>query len=345
MKTKREIIIDTLNGKKTDVVPYSFDMTKVIIEKLALSYGILPDEVHEHIGDYMKYVYTSYETGFIPERVNGNIRDDFGVVWNNGNETKNMGDWGGIVSSPLKSASLEGYEFPDPAAHGRFDSVVKESQKANGRYVTMHMDGLFDVAWHVRGFEQLMMDFACEEDFVNALLDKALEYNLGLIENTPDCVDGIRFGEDWGQQKGLLMGARLWRKYLKPRLKEMYTAASARGFDVLIHSCGDIIEIFPDLIDMGVKAVNPIQPEVMDIRFIKQEYGKDITLYGGLGCQSTIPSKSINDVLKEAQEHYILLSNSGRYIFGPAGAIPTETKIENVLALVEYVTNGYQTCI
>lgn len=340
--SRRQIVKDTLNGVVTEQVPYSFDMTKVVIEKLAGAYGVKQEEVHETIGDYMKYVYTGPAAGYEINMDDSHYVDEFGVVWNKGEETRNMGDWGGVVSTPLKEPSLEGYQFPDPFAPGRYDPVIQESAKAGDRFVTLHMDGLYDVAWHVRGFEQLMMDFACEEKFVNELLDRSLEYNLGMISAAPDCIDGIRFGEDWGQQKGLLMGGKIWRKFLKPRLKEMYAAAAARGFHVLIHSCGDIAELFPDLIEMGVQAVNPIQPEVMDVAFLKKEYGKDITLYGGLGCQSTIPNMEPEDVLKEAEERLELLSKGGRYIFGPAGAIPTETKLENVLALTEFARNGYK---
>lgn len=335
MSSKRQVIIDTLEGRLTGRLPYSFDLTNVIMEKLADYYHVQPSQVHETIGDYMKYVYVGAADGFSPVTENGLVRDEFGILWKKGENTREIGDWGGIAQPPLKEPTLKGYHFPDPFAAGRFDAAKKESEKANGRFVTLHLDGLFDFAWHLRGFEQLMMDFACEEEFVKELLDRSLEYILDLIQTIPSCVDGIRFGEDWGQQKGLLMGERLWRKFLKPRLKEMYAAAKNRGFHVLIHSCGDIAELFPDLIEMGVEAINPIQPEVMDVSFLKREYGKDVTLYGGMGCQSTIPLLKPEDVVKEAEERKALF-DGGRYIFGPSGAIPTESPIENVVALVEF---------
>ncbi len=340
--TRRQILIDTLNGKQTEKVPYSFDMTGVVVEKLAAHYGVDTSDVHETIGDYMKYVYLADADSFVSDERHPLTKDEFGVVWNVGEDTRDMGDWGGIISSPLTEPTLSGYHFPEPNSPGRFTKVLTESGKAGDRFVTLHMDGLFDIAWHLRGFEQLMMDFAGEEDFVHALLDKALEYNLGLINSAPSCVDGIRFGEDWGQQTGLLMGMKHWESYLFPRLSEMYAAARKRGFHVLIHSCGDIAALFPRLIAMGVEAVNPIQPEVMDVAFLKREYGKDITLYGGLGCQSTIPTGTPDEVLREASERFKLLSDGGRYIFGPSGAIPTEASLENVLTLTEFVRNGYR---
>ena len=168
-----------------------------------------------------------------------------------------------------------------------------------------------------------------------------LEFNLGLIDQIPRFMDGVRFGEDWGQQNGMLMGPSIWRKYLKPRLKIMYGAALKKGLNVFIHSCGDISEIFPDLIDIGVQVVNPVQPEVMDVEALKREYGKDIVLYGGMGCQNTIPKGTVEDVLDEARKRLDILGRDGGYIFGPAGAIPTDAKLENVIALMDFTRKGY----
>jgi uroporphyrinogen decarboxylase len=338
----RERVKRLINRQEVDKIPYSFDLTTVIMNKLSVHYGIDSDKVLHHIGDNLKYVYYSHPSDFQLEKVNeGHYRDEFGVTWDKGEKVQNIGDWGGIISSPLKEPDLAGYKFPDPRKKGRFSGLNEKELLDTNRYIVLSMDGVLDIGWHIRGFENLMMDFASEENFVNELLDKVLEFNLGIIEEIPPFVDGIRFGEDWGQQKGLLMGGKFWRKYLKPRLKIMYEAARKRGFNVLIHTCGDITELFPDIIELGVEVVHPIQPEVMDVAAIKTNYGRDIVLYGGLGCQSTIPLGTVKEVLAEAQERLELLGKYGGYIFGPAGAIPTDAKIENVIALIEYARNCY----
>lgn len=338
----KERVRRTIRRESVDRAPYGFDMTSVIQEKLAAYFGVSPNQIHAYIDDNLQYLYHVPPTGFISETIGtGRYMDEFGVVWDKGDGVRSIGDWGGIIASPLEEPELNGYRFPDPHAPGRFRGFDDVEVIESDRYLVLHMDGLFDLGWHVRGFENLMMDFACEEKAVDELLDKALEFNLGLIEEVPRHVNGIRFGEDWGQQRGLMMGGRIWRRFLKPRLEKMYAAAHARGFDVLIHSCGDITELFPDLIGLGIDVVHPIQPEVMDVALIKREYGKHIVLYGGLGCQSTIPLGTVAEVLSEAKERLKLLGRGGGYIFGPAGAIPTEAKIENVVALVEFARNGY----
>ncbi len=336
--TRKERVRQAIAGIEPDKIPYSFDLTDVIRGKIAGHYGISPWDVQDFIGDCLLYDWAGNASDFVPKLQDGDLYDDeLGVVWNKSDKTHSVGDWGGIVSHPLKEASLKGYRFPDTKKPKYFHRLDAEALRGSGRYTVLSLTGLFDLGWLLRGFEDLLMDFLTEEAFVCELLDHALEYNLGLIAQAPDCFDGIRFGEDWGQQKGLIMGASLWRKYLKPRLRIMYEAAKKRGFHVLIHTCGDIYEIFPDIIDIGVEVVNPIQPEVMDVEKIKREFGKDIVLYGGMGCQSTLPMGSADDVLAEAKRRIEVLGKGGKYIFGPAGAIPTDAKIENVIALIDFL--------
>jgi uroporphyrinogen decarboxylase len=85
--------------------------------------------------------------------------------------------------------------------------------------------------------------------------------------------DGIRFGDDWGAQRGMLMGPNRWRQFLKPRLAKIFDKARRQGLVVMVHSDGDIMEIIPDLIEIGVQILNPIQPESMDIFKIKRLFG------------------------------------------------------------------------
>jgi len=179
-----------------------------------------------------------------------------------------------------------------------------------------------------------------DEGFTCELLDRVLAFNLGVINQTPSAVNGIRFDEDWGLQKGLIMGARIWRKLLKPRLAVMYKAAKDKGIKVFIHSCGDIQELFDDIIELGVEVVHPVQPEAMDIARLHKLYGGIITMYGGLGTQSTLVYGTPQDVVNEAKNRLALFKD-GQYILGPAGAISTDTKTENVAALTDFVRSNY----
>ncbi|HEB32449.1 MAG TPA: hypothetical protein ENI15_16510 [Spirochaetes bacterium] len=184
--------------------------------------------------------------------------------------------------------------------------------------------------------QDLLMGMALgNRGFINKMLDSALEFILGVIEQIPPYIDGVWFLEDWAGQDGLFMGLESWRTFLKPRLKEMYVAAKKKGDLVISHTDGNITELYPDLIELGVDITDPTQPEVMDLEFIKKEYGKDIVLFEGLGCQSTIPLGTPEDVVREARAALKLLGRDGKYLLGPSGSIPTDAPIENVITLIE----------
>lgn len=327
----RDRIIRTIDRKMTDRVPYSFDITSHIKKRL-LEYYSCGDDLHRYIGDDLLYIGYNLPHELLDD---GLYRDEFGIVWNN-SKNDGIGDVGEIAVYPLPKASLKGYRFPEGDDPRRFQLLDETALKTQGRFVVAALTGLFDICWFLRGFENFMMDMAGDAPFAKRLLDKALAYNLGVIAKMPDCVDGVRFGEDWGLQKGLMFGGALWRRLLKPRLKIMYEAARKKGFRVFIHSCGDITELFPDLIGLGVQVINPVQPEAMDLAMLKREYGKDVVLYGGLGSQSTIVYGAPTDVMTEVENRLTLFADGG-YILGPAGALPTDAKLENVITLVDFV--------
>ena len=335
--TDRERIINIINRKQVDRVPYSFDFTSVIADKLCEHYGIQNNDLPGFIGDSMLYLWNiGGGGGLIREGV---YSDEFGVLWDYSGKHRRIGTWGTILQNPLPDASLDGYTFPKGDKPDRFKFLDQIDLENQDRFVIQSITGLFDICWMLRGEENYFMDMAGDIDFAARLMDKALEFNLGVITQIPDCVDGVRFGEDWGMQTGLMFGARLWRELLKPRLKIMYEATRKKGLRVFIHTCGNITELFPDIIELGVDVVHPIQPEAMDIVFLQREYGKDITMYGGVGTQSTLvhatPAQTV-----EAAKNLLQIFKSGGFIIGPAGAISTDAKMNNVIALIDFLKGG-----
>ena len=329
--TSRERVIKTIDRKSVDRVPYSFDLTSIIMEKMAAHYGTLPNKLLEFIRDDLLYVYH----GLDAERFETSTVDEFGVHRDSSDKGRSIGDWGSILEHPLPEPDIEGYNFPNGGDKKRFAHLDTVALKSQDRFVMLSMVGLFDLCWHMRGFENFMMDMAAEEPFADELLDLALKYSLDVVDVIPEGIDGVRVGEDWGLQKGLITGAAAWRRYIKPRLKILYEAIRARGLRLFIHTCGDIRELFPDIIELGVEVVHPIQPETMDIAALQREYGKDISMYGGIGTQSTLIYGSPEDVVSEAKSRLDIFCNGG-YILGPAGAISTDAKMENVLALSNF---------
>ncbi|MGE5406385.1 MAG: uroporphyrinogen decarboxylase family protein, partial [Methanosarcina sp.] len=152
-------------------------------------------------------------------------------------------------------------------------------------------------------------------------------------------IDAFHYGDDWGQQYGLIMGIELWRKFFRPRLRKLYDEVHKAGLPVSIHSCGDISEIIPDLIEMGVNMITPLQAEALDFKYLKKEYGRNLTFWGGVSTQKTFPYGTPADVRAEVRERIKVLGTGGGYIIAPSHELQGDVPLENMLAFIDEVQN------
>ena len=196
---------------------------------------------------------------------------------------------------------------------------------------------LYERAWTLRGMQNLLMDLYDHPDFVHDLLNAILDYNIAQVQKALKYdIDAVYFGDDWGQQHGLQMGAPLWRKFIYPVLKRMYGVVRDAGKYVFIHSCGDVDELFDDLIGIGLNCFNPFQPEVMDVAALMKQYRGRLTFHGGLSTQKTLPYGTVEDVCRET-ERLLELGREGGYIFAPAHDVEGDVPLKNMLAFIEVV--------
>ncbi len=181
----------------------------------------------------------------------------------------------------------------------------------------------------------LMMDFFDHPEFVHELLGTIADYNIAQVKKalTYD-IDAVYFGDDWGQQRGLQMGAALWREFILPQLKRTYGVVREAGKSVIIHSCGDVDELFDDLIAAGLNCFNPFQPEVMDVAALMKQYHGRLAFLGGLSTQKTLPYGTVEDVKRETR--WLLdLGKDGGYLLAPAHDVEGDVPLENMLAFIE----------
>ena len=225
----------------------------------------------------------------------GFVRDDFGVVWDR-TADRDMG----VPAPVLTTPDLSRVQWPTAESCGRLLGVEAfvERTRAAGRFCCFGLAlSLFERAWALRGMEALLIDMLDEPSFVDDLLDRIVEHNLSVMRAVAHLPwDGVWIGDDWGQQRGLIMGRAMWRRFILPRARRMYEFARSQGWIVIIHSCGDIVELLPDLIEAGVQVLNPFQPEVMDLAAVKREYGRDLAFLGGMSVQRTLPFGTPDEV-------------------------------------------------
>ncbi len=202
--------------------------------------------------------------------------------------------------------------------------------------------GLFEISWSLRGFENILMDSVIEPDFYEELLDKLMNLYLAFVDYTCDLpIDAIMFGDDWGDQRGIILGPELWRKFLKPRWAKIYNAVHAKGKYVISHSCGSVVDVIPDLIEMGLDVLESVQPEArgMNPYELKKKFGDKITFWGCLGTQEILPYGTPDDIKKEIKRLCAEMGRGGGFILAPAKPLQPETSAENAAAVVEAFTN------
>ena len=328
--TKREVIRTVLEGRRPPYVPWSFSFTREANEKLQAHYGRkdLEAVLQNHLLGLGNAV------GFFDDIGSGRVRDVFGVVWDRTVDA----DIGVVEGQVLPEPTLKGLRLSDPFDPRCYADIPERLAAFPDRFRVFQIGfSLYERAWTLRGMEALMMDFIEHPEFVHELLGAIADYNIAQVRQAVKYdIDAVYFGDDWGQQQGLQMGPAMWREFIKPQIARMYRAVRDAGKFVCIHSCGDVDELFDDLVEIGLNCFNPFQPEVMDVAALLEQYRSRLAFFGGLSTQRTLPYGSVEDVRAETRR-LLSLGAPGGYILSPAHAVEGDVPLENMLAFIETV--------
>lgn len=337
--TRRERVIAALKHQDTDIVPFNADFTMQADDNMFEFTGDKEylGKLNGHL-NYIQYWGWPTELADQPEH----FKDEFGVVWDRSGADKDIGM--PIDKIVMDFANIT-YEFPE-INEERIRAEYEELMKNREDKFTFGGIGfsMYERAWSLAGMPEVLMAMVMNPEGLHELLDMICEYNLKVMDIALDYdLDGFYFGDDWGQQKGLIMGPDFWKEFIKPRMARMYKKAKDKGLFVLQHSCGDVESIFDDLIEIGLDCYQTFQPEIYDeyygLEAIKEKYGDRLAFWGGVSTQQLLPKASAEDVQKETIRIMKIMSKGGGYIAAPTHALEFDAPPENILAMFEVFNN------
>ncbi|WMJ22814.1 uroporphyrinogen decarboxylase family protein [Paludicola sp. MB14-C6] len=203
---------------------------------------------------------------------------------------------------------------------------------------------IWETAWYMRGMENLMMDMMSDDEMATVLLDKVTDNAILRAEGYAKAgADIIFLGDDIGMQHSILMSKTLYSDWLKPRLKKVIDSAKAINNDIIFfyHSCGYVEPFIPDLIDVGIDVLNPVQPECMDFAKIHAIYGNAISFHGTIGTQTTMPFGTPDEVRREVFKNLDIAGEKGGLMVAPTHLLEPEVPVENLVAYIK-ACNDYK---
>lgn len=229
-------------------------------------------------------------------------------------------------------------EFPDPHIPGAFDQVKRITTSCGDKYVIGYWSFFIFERMHLlRGMENLLCDLYLHKREVRILGDRLLRYFIEIMKTFSRLgVNAIFTTEDWGSQQRLLINPKTWRTVFKPWYRTFVEEVHNQGLHFMLHSCGNITEIMPDLVEIGVDVIHPIQPHAMDRHGIAKQFAGDICFFTGIDVQHVLPQGTPQQVENEIKNIINTFSRpDGGLMITVANSIMPETPFENIVAMCE----------
>ncbi len=329
--TQKERVRRALCREPIDRFPTQCNYTPLMGEKLADYFKIAFDDLPARLGNHLLRVDVTH-----PKRLSEDGRTQFDW-WGAGWSTETEGYWHSVA--PLAhSTDLGQFPWPDPEAPHLLDDAAGSIAAHRQLFVVPNQGMcLFERAWSLRGFDTLLVDMAETPEWVEQLFDRITEIQVSLARRFVEIgVDGGYFGDDYGAQQSMLFSPRSWRRLIKPRLAMMIAVFRDAGLPVIFHSDGDIRAILPDLVEIGVAVLNPVQPEVLDHAWLFRQFGANLSFYGGISTQNDLSQNDAAAVHTATLQCARQLAPYGTgLLLGPSHRMQSDIPPGNVEAMLE----------
>ncbi len=343
--TSKERVLESASHRQTDRVPVDYWATEKVDKRLIEYMGVSDrKELLQALGVDIRYVFPPYIGRPLRTFPDGSQEDIWGVRRKEVRAGSTV--YSEVCYSPLAEATtpeeLDRFPWPDP---GWYDySQIPDLCNRYKDYAIITVDErtnrttVLHEAIYLCGMEKIMMDLALNPSFVHKLFDKItgfyIELNKRVFEACSGGIDILLIGDDLGTQNNLLLSPMMLNQFVFPYLKRYVDLCREHKVRVMLHSCGAIREIIPDLIELGIEILNPIQVRAKGMipSELKNEFGHKLCFHGGVDIQQTLPRGKPDDVKKEVRERINILGKEGGYILAPTHNFQEEVPLENIIA-------------
>ncbi len=334
--TAREIIAKRLCHEGTRVTPYDVQLEPKLHQRLTEHYGD-PDWFEKKI---RKFTCTHLRVDTVLMRPVDDVYavDGYGARWR-----MDRKPWH-LETPPLAEPAFGEYQFPSaemfvaPIVADRAEAArLYEQDTEHYRIISMGW-GIFEHTWRIRGFENAMMDMLTDKGFYRELTQRLTDNYIAMLKACEDVpADAYLFGDDWGDQRGVMIGVESWRKFIKPCWARIYEEVHRQGKVVIQHSCGSIADLYDDLAEIGMDCHESVQPEAhgMAPERIKALYGKKVSFWGCLGTQGILYHGSPAEIRGEIYRLHHLFQEDGGYVLAPSKPLPDEMELDKAIAVIE----------
>jgi uroporphyrinogen decarboxylase len=338
--TPRERVLAAIDHQGTDRVPADFWAEDEVWDRLIRDLGVQSrDEVLEQFDIDVRYVSPVYPPDVISNGVKQNM---WGERWMMANTPWGM-NWehvNGVLADVSSLEEIEAFSWPS-CDDVDYSSLAQQCDRYGGYAIAYGNADIFERPGLVRGWENFLCDTALHPEWVDWITRRFLDFYVEdftrCLEATQGRIDIFWALTDLGTQAGLLQSRETFYRFIAPPIRRLAQMARTHDVKFMFHSCGAVRELIPDLIELGVDILNPIQPAAtgMSPEGLKCDYGKKLCFHGGIDIQYLLPLESADAVRAEVQRRVDILGRGGGYILAPSHNLQQDISTENILAMYD----------
>ncbi|HJP32939.1 MAG TPA: uroporphyrinogen decarboxylase family protein [Candidatus Latescibacteria bacterium] len=350
MMTSRERVLATLARQQPDRVPIDYSANPGIDARLKQHFGLKADDT-EGLRRALGVDFRGVGPAFVGKKLHADVPDRrVDPVW--GRRTRwiehDSGSYWDFCDFPLSTATeADIAAWPSPSAddydYDTFAADIKRRQQDEVAifYGSPGVGDIINSNGMIRSMEQVLVDLATDDPAGLMLIDRKVEHELELmrrcLEIGGDGIDFVWLGEDLGTQRGPLLSLDMYRRQIRPRHARYVDLATEFGKPVMIHTCGSSSWAYDDFIDMGISAVDTLQPEAHDMSpaHLKSRYGDGLAFHGCISTAGPVAYGTVDEVVAVCRETLETMMPGGGYCFAPTHQLQDNSPTENVLAMYD----------